>query len=128
MVDRTPQIVRLAIDLYEDLIEVPSPLRILSMPLNALLSDLRGKHWTKTVPPGTHRLVADIDPSFMKQVLDLPQRQRKADIHHHGQADNRRRCLELSERISHPRTLRDVPSALKQYCPDNAVSINVKAP
>ena len=35
-----------------------------------------------------HRLMADIDPSFMKQVLDLPQRQGEADIHHHRQAEN----------------------------------------
>jgi len=32
--------------------------------------------------------MADIDPSFMKQVFDLPQRQGKTDIHHHGKADN----------------------------------------
>jgi hypothetical protein len=43
------------------------------MPLNSSLLDLRGEHRTKPVPPEPHRLVTDIDPSFMKQVLDLPQ-------------------------------------------------------
>jgi hypothetical protein len=38
-----------------------------------LLLDLGREQWTESVLPGTHRLVADIDPSFMKQVLDLPQ-------------------------------------------------------
>ena len=59
-----------------------------TMPCRSLLPDLCGKHRTKPIPPEPHRLMADIDPSFMKQVLDLPQRQGEADIHHHRQADN----------------------------------------
>jgi hypothetical protein len=35
--------------------------------------DLRGEHRTKTVPPETHRLVADIDTALEQQVLDLAQ-------------------------------------------------------
>ena len=39
--------------------------------VNAPFSDLRCEHRTKTVPPETHRLVADIDAALEQQVLDL---------------------------------------------------------
>ncbi len=44
-----------------------------SMLLNAPLPDLRGKHWTKPVPPEPHRLVADIDTPLKQEIFDLPQ-------------------------------------------------------
>ena len=58
----------------------------------------------------------------MEHVFDLPQRQGEADIHHHSKADNFGRRLEISEWIFHPGTLRDVLSALKQFCSDKAES------
>ena len=64
--------------------------------------------------------MADIDPAFMKQVLDLSQRQREPDIHHHRQADHLGRCLEVSEGIPHPRTLRDALLVLRQFYSDTA--------
>jgi hypothetical protein len=30
----------------------------------------------------------DVDPPLVQQVLDIPQLQRVADVHHHGQTDN----------------------------------------
>ena len=88
--------------------------------MNASFSDRGREHRFEAVPPGTYCLVADIDAAFVEKILDLSWRQRKANIHHHGKADNFGRCLEVSERISHSQTLRDVLSALKQYCPDTA--------
>jgi hypothetical protein len=41
------------------------------MVLNAAFSDLRSKHRTEPVSPETHRLVADIDTSFVQKVFDL---------------------------------------------------------
>ena len=82
-----PQIVSFAIDLHKDLVQVPAPARI-RMVLNAPFPDLRGEHRTEPVPPEPYRLVADIDASFMKKILDLPQRQRIPDPDHHRQADN----------------------------------------
>ena len=64
---------------------------------------------------------ADIDPSFMKQVLNLPQRQRKSDIHHHCQADNLGRANELAEWIAHCRRLRNLARTLKPIYSDKAV-------
>ncbi len=61
--------------------------------------------------------------ALVKQVFDLPQQQRKADIHHDCQADDLGRSLEITEWISHRRMLRDVLSALKNSCSDNAVGM-----
>ena len=38
--------------------------------------------------PQPHRLVADVDAALCEQVLDVPQRQRETDVHHHHQADH----------------------------------------
>jgi hypothetical protein len=40
--------------------------------IDPLPSDLSGEHWSKPVPPETHRLVANVDPAFGQQVLDVP--------------------------------------------------------
>jgi hypothetical protein len=39
----------------------------------------------------------DIDAALTEQVLDIPERQRVADVHHHRQADDLRRGLEVAE-------------------------------
>jgi hypothetical protein len=87
---------------------------------DSLLPDLRGEHRTKPVPPGTYRLVADINPTFMEHVLDLPQRQGEADIHHHSKADNFGRCLEISEWVFHPTTPGSAPRQDRQFSSDKA--------
>jgi hypothetical protein len=56
--------------------------------LNPFPSDLRGEQRAKSVPPEPHRFVADIDATFMQQILHIPQRQWEPDIHHHRQADD----------------------------------------
>ena len=56
--------------------------------LNPFSSHLRGKHRTKAVPPEPHRFVADIDATFMQQILDIAKGKLKPDIHHHSKADD----------------------------------------
>ena len=68
-----PQVVRLAADPDEHFIQMPSPLVMTSMLLNAPLPELRGEHWTKSVPPESHRLVADIDTPLQQEIFNLPQ-------------------------------------------------------
>jgi hypothetical protein len=34
-----------------------------------------------------HRVVADVDAALRQQVLDIPQRQREADVNHYYQPD-----------------------------------------
>lgn len=43
--------------------------------------------------------MADIDPALVKQVLDIPQRERKSDIHEYAQLDDFGRSLEVAERV-----------------------------
>jgi hypothetical protein len=50
-------------------------------------------YWSRLSEPKSHRcscrgLRGDIDPPLEKQTFDLPQRQRKSDLHHHGEADD----------------------------------------
>ena len=86
VIDGAPQIVRLAIDPDENLVEVPSPPGIRST-MNASSPYLRSEHRTKPVPPVSNSLVANIDTAFEQQVFDLPQREWVSDVHHHREAD-----------------------------------------
>ena len=73
-----------------DVIEgrLPAPLRPIPVNRNALLPDLGCEHRPEPVPPDAYCLVADIDAVFVEKILDLPQRQREADIHHRRQPDD----------------------------------------
>jgi hypothetical protein len=42
----------------------------------------------ETVAPVPHGLVAEANPALEKQVLDVPQRQRKPNLHHDHKADH----------------------------------------
>lgn len=73
MIDGAPEIMLLAIDFDEDLIEMPSPLRTLAHTLRSLLSNFRRKHRIKPVPPVSNTFMADIDPALMKQIFNVSQ-------------------------------------------------------
>src|SRR5271165_6219339 len=62
MIDGAPGIAKLAVDLHERLIQMPTPLRIAAHVRYPLLSDLGSKHRAKPVPPKSHRLMANVDP------------------------------------------------------------------
>ena len=109
-----PKITCVAVDTHKNLIQMPAPARI-RMVLNTTFSDLRRKHRTKTVPPDTYHLVADIDASFIKKILDLPQRQRIPDIHHYHQADHLGQRIEITKCIFHPQRLRVATVSLKPF-------------
>ena len=64
VIDRTPEIVHLAVILHADLVEVPSPVHMSPHPIDTLLGDLGGEHRTKSVPPQPHRLVTNVDAAF----------------------------------------------------------------
>ena len=89
--------------------------------INAPLPDLCGEHWPKPVPPQTHRLVANVDATFEQNVFNLAQRQRIADVHHHSEANDLGRCLEVLERIFHSETLDGILPTLNAVSSDNAV-------
>ena len=61
----------LAVVLHKDLIQMPTPLRIAAHVRDASLADLGGEHRAKPVPPKLDSLMADVDPAFGQQVLEL---------------------------------------------------------
>ncbi|MEP6869911.1 MAG: hypothetical protein ABJA20_15505, partial [Novosphingobium sp.] len=65
--------------------------------VDSLPSDVRREHRTKPVPPQPHRLVAQVNPTLKKQVLNISQRQRKTDVHHDYKPDYLGRGMEISE-------------------------------
>jgi len=64
--------------------------------------------------------MADIDTALKQQIFNLPQRQRIPDVHHHRQANNLGRRIEITEGISHPRRLENALPCLKPFYSDNA--------
>lgn len=115
MINGPPEIVGLSIDLHEDLIQVPLPLRDLSHEIRSPDADLAGEHRPKPIDPEPHALVADIDPALMEKVFDIPKRKRKPDIHHHRKLDDLGRRFEVAERIAgHQVTLAPLPYRLNR--------------
>jgi len=64
--------------------------------------------------------VANVDAALIEQILDLPQRQRETDLHHHRKANDLGRRLEVAERIFHSLTLPGAHLQLKPGSSDNA--------
>ena len=71
MIDRSPKVVLNAIDLYEDLIQVPLPLSVLAHENRSLLSDFASECRAKSIDPESHALVANVDAALVEQVLDI---------------------------------------------------------
>jgi hypothetical protein len=69
------------------------------------------------------RRVTNIDTAFEKQIFDLTERQRITDVQHHGRADDIRRTVEISERITHPPKLR-TPIGITQNYPRRKSAIH----
>ena len=101
----------LNVDPNENLVEMPGPGRVIRV-LIAVSSDRLREHRTEAVPPEPNRLMRDVDAALVEQVFNIPQRQRKTDIHHHREADDFGRSLEIPERITHRKALRNHAIAL----------------
>ncbi len=89
--------------------------------MNPSLPDLSSEHRTEPIPPEPNRLVADIDTTLKQKILDLPQRERIADVHHHREANDLGRRGEISEGIAHHRMLSIATARLKPIWSDKAV-------
>ena len=118
VIDRPPEVVPLAVDLHEDLVEMPTPIAR-PHPLDPALFDLIGEHRPEPVPPVADRLVTYIDASFMEKVFNMPQREREPHIEHHREADDLGAGYEVLERgaIGHPTTLAGAAPSLKRSSP-----------
>ena len=67
----SPEIMCLSIYLYEDLVQVPLPVRIRSHPIDPISSYLSSKHWAKSVPPKPNCFVADLNASFVQKIFHV---------------------------------------------------------
>ena len=109
----------LTVDANKPLIKVPAPVRPIAA-VDAPPPYFSGKHRAETVPPETHRLVTDVDAAFEQEVFDLAQRQRIADVHHHCEADDLGRTVEITKGIVHGRRLRELGFRFKPVFSDSA--------
>ena len=82
-----PEGVGLAIDLDENLIEMPAPMREGTHPADPFSTDLGGKYRPEPVPPEPHGLMTNVDAAFGQQVFDVAQRQGVFHLHQHHEAD-----------------------------------------
>ncbi len=115
MIDGSPEIVGLSVDLHEHLVQVPLPLGDMTHVAGAADADLAGEHRPEPINPQPHALMADIDPALMEKVFDIPKRERKTNVHHHRKLDDFGRCLKVAERVlGHPVMLPGSPDRLNQ--------------
>jgi hypothetical protein len=68
--------------------------------LDTAAADFGGENRSKPVPPEPNRFVRDVDTALVQEVLDVPERQRIPDVHHHCKADNLGRRFEVAEDAS----------------------------
>lgn len=80
MIDGSPEVMDFAINLHEDLVEMPSGLDARAHAINPSLAHLGSEHRAKAVPPDPHCLMADLDAAFVKTFFDIPQRKQTADV------------------------------------------------
>ena len=64
LIDGGPKIVALAINLHEDLVEVPFPAAGFQS-LDPPLPDLRSEHRAETMPPEPHVFAADLNTALV---------------------------------------------------------------
>lgn len=121
MVDRAPEVVRLASNLHEHFVQVPAPLRHLAHSLGSPFPDRSRKMGPEPLDPEPHTFMTNINATLMEQVLDVPQRQRKSNIHHDRKLDDLGRCLEVAKGIlSHFPRLSPGFGLFNPDCSDNA--------
>lgn len=122
MVHGGPKVVHLTVDLHEHLVAVPPPLAR-SDAFDPALSDLGCRHRPEPMPPEPDRFVTDVDATFVEEIFDIAQRERKTDVQHHRQADDFGAGFEILERraFGHLERLRKTPARLKPSSSDKTV-------
>ena len=110
----------LTVDANKHLIKVPAPIRPIAA-VDAPPPYFTGKHRTETVPTETHCLVTDVDAAFEQDVFDLAQRHRIEDLHHHCDAEDLGRAVEVTKGIAHRCGLRELAFRFKPVFFDSAL-------
>jgi hypothetical protein len=83
VIDSPPKVVFLAVDLRENLVEVPLPAAGFHA-VDAAFLDLGCKHRAEAMPPEPDGFVADIHATLMQNILDIAQREREPHVQHHS--------------------------------------------
>jgi hypothetical protein len=73
LIDRTPELNHLAVQLHVHLIKIPLPVPEAKQVAHAPPADLGREHRAEPVPSWPHCLVAEIIAALKKQVLDVAQ-------------------------------------------------------
>ena len=100
VIDCTPKVVRITVDIHEHLVQVQLPFRACPQTSDPLISSLRGKNRAKSIPPIPHSFVADVGNALVQQVLDIAERKRKSNVHHDRQAENLRAAVKVLEWVA----------------------------
>lgn len=88
MIDSAPEVVRLAANLHENLVQMPAPLLDPAHRLGSPLTDLVGEIASEPVDPEPNTFVADVDTSLVQKVFNISKRKRKSDVHQYAKLDN----------------------------------------
>jgi hypothetical protein len=59
---------------------MPTPVQSPLLLAYPLAPDISREKRSEAVPPQPYRLMADIDPAFKEEILDVPQAQREPDL------------------------------------------------
>jgi hypothetical protein len=122
LINCAPQVVPLAVDLHENLVQVPLLIRVCTHFLVKFGADFSGKNRAKSIPPAPQSFVADVDPALVQQVLDIAERKWKSNVHHDRQADDLGAAMKVLEGVCfrHQKGLGNRPARLKQIYSDKA--------
>lgn len=88
VINRTPQVMKLAVDPHIGFVQVPFPMSASPHPAYPLAANVGRKHQTKTAPPEPHRLVADIHPALNQKIFHVPQRERIPHVERYYHTDD----------------------------------------
>jgi len=72
VIDRSPEIVRHAVYLHENFVQMPLQLCPRTHPVSALSPYLGSEHRPEPVPPEPEHLVTEIDTALVQLVVDVP--------------------------------------------------------
>jgi hypothetical protein len=78
----------LAVDLDENLVEVPMPVRECPHPIDPLTADLARNHRAKPVSPKPHSLLENVGSAHGRLVFDIAKRQGVFHPHHDHEPDD----------------------------------------
>ena len=70
------------IDLHENLVQMPLPVRVGSQILDAFPPNFLREHRSKSIPPEPDGFMANINAALMEKIFHIPQRQRETDVQH----------------------------------------------